>query len=189
LKRVSRPGLRRYVGADEIPAVLGGMGVAILSTPRGVLSGREAKKQKGWRRAAGLRLVTIRNQEVMSRIGNKAVEIPDKVKVNVGNDGVVAVEGPKGKLNWKLPRDISAKVDKNLINVVAIGRNAGVKALHGLSRSSCPQHGSGSQRGFHQESRDRRRRFQGGRARLELNLSLGFSHPILFPFPRTLRSP
>ena len=45
LKRVSRPGLRRYVGAGEIPRVLGGMGVAILSTPRGVLSGREAKKQ------------------------------------------------------------------------------------------------------------------------------------------------
>jgi small subunit ribosomal protein S8 len=46
LKRVSRPGLRRYVGADEIPRVLGGMGVAILSTSRGILSGREAKKQK-----------------------------------------------------------------------------------------------------------------------------------------------
>jgi small subunit ribosomal protein S8 len=46
LRRVSRPGLRRYVGADEIPRVLGGMGVAILSTSRGVLSGREAKKQK-----------------------------------------------------------------------------------------------------------------------------------------------
>jgi small subunit ribosomal protein S8 len=45
LKRVSRPGLRRYVGAKEVPRVLGGMGVAILSTPRGVLSGREAKKQ------------------------------------------------------------------------------------------------------------------------------------------------
>ena len=46
LRRVSRPGLRRYVGADEVPRVLGGMGLAILSTPRGVLSGREAKKQK-----------------------------------------------------------------------------------------------------------------------------------------------
>ena len=45
LKRVSRPGLRRYVGANEIPRVLGGMGVSILSTPRGILSGREAKKQ------------------------------------------------------------------------------------------------------------------------------------------------
>src|SRR5438105_8090756 len=42
LKRVSRPGLRRYVGAQEIPRVLGGMGITILSTPRGVLSGRAA---------------------------------------------------------------------------------------------------------------------------------------------------
>ena len=46
LRRVSRPGLRRYVGADEIPRVLGGMGLAILSTSRGVLSGRDARKQK-----------------------------------------------------------------------------------------------------------------------------------------------
>ena len=46
LRRVSRPGLRRYVGADEIPRVLGGMGLAILSTSRGILSGRQARKQK-----------------------------------------------------------------------------------------------------------------------------------------------
>lgn len=45
LKRVSRPGLRKYVGASEIPRVLGGMGISILSTPSGVVSGREAKKQ------------------------------------------------------------------------------------------------------------------------------------------------
>ncbi len=46
LKRVSRPGLRRYVGAGEIPRVLGGMGISIVSTPRGVLSGRDARRQK-----------------------------------------------------------------------------------------------------------------------------------------------
>lgn len=40
----------------------------------------------------------------MSRIGNKAVEIPAKVKVNIDHSGQVAVEGPKGKLNWKLPK-------------------------------------------------------------------------------------
>lgn len=45
LKRVSSPGLRRYVGSTEIPRVLGGMGISILSTPRGVLSGTEARKQ------------------------------------------------------------------------------------------------------------------------------------------------
>jgi small subunit ribosomal protein S8 len=46
LKRVSRPGLRRYVGAEDIPRVLGGMGISIISSPRGVLSGREARRQK-----------------------------------------------------------------------------------------------------------------------------------------------
>ena len=45
LKRISRPGLRRYVGAREIPRVLGGMGIAVLSTPRGILTGHEARKQ------------------------------------------------------------------------------------------------------------------------------------------------
>ena len=46
LKRVSRPGLRRYVGAGDIPRVLGGMGIAVLSTSRGILTGHEARKQK-----------------------------------------------------------------------------------------------------------------------------------------------
>ena len=45
LKRVSSPGLRRYVSAKEIPRVLGGMGVAIVSTPQGVMTGVEARKQ------------------------------------------------------------------------------------------------------------------------------------------------
>ena len=44
LKRVSKPGLRVYVGADEVPQVLGGLGVAILSTSRGIMTGKEAKK-------------------------------------------------------------------------------------------------------------------------------------------------
>jgi small subunit ribosomal protein S8 len=46
LRRVSKPGKRMYVGADRIPSVLGGMGVAILSTPRGVLTDRESRKAK-----------------------------------------------------------------------------------------------------------------------------------------------
>jgi small subunit ribosomal protein S8 len=45
LKRVSRPGLRRYVGSTEIPRVLGGMGVSIVSTPEGVMTGEQAKKK------------------------------------------------------------------------------------------------------------------------------------------------
>src|SRR2546430_9841618 len=45
LKRVSRPGLRRYVGAQEVPSVIGGMDVAIITQQRDVLSGREAIQQ------------------------------------------------------------------------------------------------------------------------------------------------
>jgi small subunit ribosomal protein S8 len=45
LRRISTPGLRRYVRSTEIPRVLGGMGVAIVSTPRGVMSGTDAKQQ------------------------------------------------------------------------------------------------------------------------------------------------
>ncbi|MBO5285663.1 MAG: 30S ribosomal protein S8 [Clostridia bacterium] len=44
LKRVSKPGLRVYVGCDEIPSVLGGLGVAILSTSKGILTDKEARK-------------------------------------------------------------------------------------------------------------------------------------------------
>lgn len=46
LKRVSRPGLRRYVGYQELPRVLGGMGIAIVSTSRGVMACSEARKHK-----------------------------------------------------------------------------------------------------------------------------------------------
>lgn len=45
LKRKSRPGLRHYVGAKEIPRVLGGLGMAILSTSKGVMTGSEARRQ------------------------------------------------------------------------------------------------------------------------------------------------
>jgi small subunit ribosomal protein S8 len=44
LRRVSRPGCRRYVGKGEIRAVVGGMGISIVSTPRGVMTGQSAKK-------------------------------------------------------------------------------------------------------------------------------------------------
>jgi small subunit ribosomal protein S8 len=46
IKRVSKPGLRRYVANDSIPRILNGMGIAILSTSKGVMVDREARKQK-----------------------------------------------------------------------------------------------------------------------------------------------
>ncbi|MDQ3413721.1 MAG: 50S ribosomal protein L6, partial [Verrucomicrobiota bacterium] len=71
----------------------------------------------------------------MSRIGNKAVEIPAKVKVNIDHSGQVAVEGPKGKLNWKLPKGIKANVADNEVSLVRDAETRSMKALHGLSRA------------------------------------------------------
>ena len=45
LRRISKPGLRHYVGASEIPRVLGGMGVAVISTSEGVMTGVQARKK------------------------------------------------------------------------------------------------------------------------------------------------
>lgn len=44
IDRVSKPGLRKYVGSDEIPRVLGGLGISILSTSRGIMTGAKARK-------------------------------------------------------------------------------------------------------------------------------------------------
>ena len=46
LTRISKPGLRKYVSTDEIPRVLGGLGISILSTSRGIMTGARAKKAK-----------------------------------------------------------------------------------------------------------------------------------------------
>ncbi|HEY4906204.1 MAG TPA: 30S ribosomal protein S8 [Candidatus Eremiobacteraceae bacterium] len=46
LKRISRPGARRYVGALDIRPVVGGLGISILTTPKGLMSGRSARKSK-----------------------------------------------------------------------------------------------------------------------------------------------
>ena len=46
IKRISKPGLRIYAGKDEIPSVLGGLGVAILSTNKGILTDKQAKNEQ-----------------------------------------------------------------------------------------------------------------------------------------------
>jgi small subunit ribosomal protein S8 len=45
IERISRPGLRKYVGVDEMPRVLNGLGVAIISTSRGLMTDKEAKRE------------------------------------------------------------------------------------------------------------------------------------------------
>ena len=46
IQRISRPGLRKYVGVDEMPRVLNGLGIAIISTSKGLMTDKEARKEK-----------------------------------------------------------------------------------------------------------------------------------------------
>ena len=60
LKRISKPGLRVYADKENLPKVLGGLGVAILSTNQGVITDKEARKLQSRRRGSGIRLVIRR---------------------------------------------------------------------------------------------------------------------------------
>ena len=77
MRRVSRPGRRRYVAHDEVPRVQGGMGTAIVSTSSGVMTGHEAKREGRRRRGRRLRVVN----SSMSRIGKKPITVPEGVTV------------------------------------------------------------------------------------------------------------
>ena len=59
LRRVSKPGLRIYARADRMPRVLGGLGVAVLSTSHGLMTDREARRSARRRRGALLCLVSV----------------------------------------------------------------------------------------------------------------------------------
>jgi large subunit ribosomal protein L6 len=123
----------------------------------------------------------------MSRIGNKAVEIPDKVKVNVDQEGAVSVEGPKGKLQWKLPRQIRASVQDNQVSVVREADSRNVKALHGLSRSLVYNMVQGVSEGFTKQLEIEGVGFKAAVQGSMLNLSLGFSHPVTFSIPKDIK--
>ncbi len=123
----------------------------------------------------------------MSRIGNKPVEIPDKVKVNISDDGAVAVEGPKGKLSWNLPRNIKGSVKDKSISIVRDAETRSVKALHGLSRSLVHNMVQGVSEGFTKNLEIEGVGFKAAVQGQNLNLSLGFSHPILFSIPKEIK--
>ncbi|XHR28562.1 MAG: 50S ribosomal protein L6 [Chthoniobacteraceae bacterium] len=123
----------------------------------------------------------------MSRIGKKAIDLPKAVKVAVSPEGGVKVEGPKGKLEWTLPKQITAKVEESKVVVERANELRSVRALHGLSRALVANMVIGVSEGF---SKDLEIQGVGFKAAVQgkiLNLSLGFSHPILFPIPEGIK--
>ena len=80
LKRISKPGRRVYRKRRELPIVLSGTGIAIVTTPKGVMTAQQARRRWRRRRSPLLRLVTERVCD-MSRVGQQPVQLPEKVTV------------------------------------------------------------------------------------------------------------
>ena len=122
----------------------------------------------------------------MSRIGKQPIAIPPKVKVEVAGQQV-SVEGPKGKLNWQLPRRTSLKVQGASIIVSREGDDAQAKALHGLSRALVNNMVRGVTEGFVKKLEIQGVGFKAAVQGQNVTMNLGYSHPIVFPIPEQIK--
>jgi len=121
----------------------------------------------------------------MSRIGKKSIALTDKVKVSESN-GRVTVEGPKGKLEFTLPADITVAVEGTELQVNRPSDHRRHKALHGTARSILNNMVKGVSDGFVKELEIQGVGFRAKVAGKAIDLSLGKSHPIIHPIPEGL---
>ena len=122
----------------------------------------------------------------MSRIGKQAIAIPPKVKVEVKGQKV-SVEGPKGKLDWELPRRTNLKVENGKVVVNREGDDARAKALHGLSRALVYNMVRGVSEGFTKKLEIQGVGFKAAVANNTVNMTLGYSHPIVYAIPAQIK--
>ena len=123
----------------------------------------------------------------MSRIGKKLIELPTKVKLSVSGEGAVSVEGPKGKLEWSLPKQITARVDGTKVSLERGSEDRKVRALHGLSRALVNNMVTGVSTGFMKDLEIQGVGFKAAVKGSILDLNLGFSHDIHFPIPQGIK--
>jgi large subunit ribosomal protein L6 len=122
----------------------------------------------------------------MSRIGKQPISIPPKVKVEVKGQQVF-VEGPKGKLNWQLPRHTAIKLENGRLLVSREGDSDQIKALHGLSRALVNNMVRGVSEGFVKKLEIQGVGFKAAVQGKAVNLNLGYSHPINYPIPDQIK--
>ena len=118
----------------------------------------------------------------MSRIGNKPIEIPTGVTVTV-KDGMMSVDGAKFKLFKKIPPKVGITIDGSIINVKPADNSKTSSAMQGLTRSLLAGMVEGVTKGF---KKNLEIVGVGYRAKIEgnkLDLTLGFSHPIVYDIP------
>lgn len=122
----------------------------------------------------------------MSRIGKQPVIIPAKVKVEIKGRKVF-VEGPKGKLDFEMPRRTTAKIDGTNVVVSRDGEDAEAKSMHGLGRAIVNNMVKGVSEGFVRKLEIQGVGFKAAVQGKSVNLSLGYSHPILYPIPDQIK--
>ncbi|MEP6671629.1 MAG: 50S ribosomal protein L6 [Chthoniobacter sp.] len=123
----------------------------------------------------------------MSRIGKKIIELPAKVKVTISGEGAVSAEGPKGKLEWTLPKQIKGRVDGTTVHIERTSDDRKVRALHGLSRALVNNIVTGVSTGFTKDLEIQGVGFKAAVKGPILDLNLGFSHDVHFPIPQGIK--
>jgi large subunit ribosomal protein L6 len=122
----------------------------------------------------------------MSRIGKMPVSLPKEVKV-VSDPSRVEVTGPKGLLTHPLPMGISISVDGGKILVHRANDQRTTKALQGLTRSLIANMVTGVTQGFEKKLEIVGVGFRADLQGSTLKLTLGYSHPVLYPLPKGIK--
>lgn len=123
----------------------------------------------------------------MSRIGKQPIEVPDGVKVAVA-EGILKVEGPKGKMEREFRPEVSMAVEDGKLVVARSSDDKEVRAFHGLERALASNMVQGVSTGFEKILNVKG---VGYRAEVKgkiLNLGLGYSHEIDFPIPEGIKA-
>jgi len=123
----------------------------------------------------------------MSRIGKQPVKIPNGVTITVGNDNVVTVKGPKGELKQPIDRDIKVEVKDGEVNFTRPTDQIRHRALHGLYRALIANLVKGVTEGYKKNLELVGVGYKASNQGNLLDLSLGFSHNIIFEIPKELK--
>lgn len=118
----------------------------------------------------------------MSRIGRQPINIPEGVEVRIdGND--IIVRGPKGELQVKLIKNMDVKIESNTITVKPSLESSDTQKQFGLARTLIANMVTGVSEGFKKELEVNGVGFRVQMKGSDLEMNLGFSHPIIFKSP------
>lgn len=123
----------------------------------------------------------------MSRIGKKLIELPKGVTLTVGKDNVIVVKGPKGELKQDIDRDITVEVNENQVSFNRPTDQIRHRAMHGLYRALVANMVVGVTDGFKKEMELVGVGYKASNQGNLLDLSLGYSHNIIFEIPKELK--